>query len=213
MDPTGSAVLTIWSRYEKSLIFLLHISGLGSKKDIVFVVDTSPKMTGEDITSIKRYLHNVVDDLKISQNDVRTALFTNTPTTANSGFQGLEEGSSLNQIKAYIQNFQRDYYPFDLKFRLESAEQYLSDASQIRRDAEFILVIISKDDIDMTSLKTHLKRMKRLPEKTVLVRIGKDETADSEIGDNQLKVIGLEGLNDLPSIYQLIYKFFALTKG
>lgn len=192
---------------------LLNVSGLENKKDILFVVDTSPKMTSDDVTSIKRYLHNAVDDLKISQNDVRTALSTNTPTSANAGYLGLEEGSSLNKIKAYIQNFERDTYPFDLKFRLKSADQYLSDTTPVRQDAEFILVVISKDDTDMASFKTHVGKMSRSPDKTVLVKIGKYHSTDSEIGGNLLKVIGLEGFDDLPGVYQSIYKFFALIKG
>ena len=181
--------------------------------DVLYALDTSVGTKENEIEWLKAYLMKSVDDFTISPDDVRIAFVTIPVEENDSGFLDYKLGSSVERVKAFVQNIQRGG---STKYNFQSVLQYADTKlrSMKRDDAEFVLVIISKEPVSMKSLRDGIAAMRiDRPDKIAFVKIGKSVLSDSVIGNRELKVIDIDGYDGFGSAYHKLFKFLATKKG
>ena len=183
--------------------------------DILYALDTSKGTNEKEIEWLKAYLLKAVDDFSLSPDGVRIAFVLNGDPDGQSGFLDYKSGSSVERVKAFIQNIRRSSIT-TAKSNLPSALRYADTklGSMKRDSAEFVLVVLSKESVSMASLRAGIAAMRYdRPDKIGFVKIGKSELSDSTIGYRELKVVEVDGFDGFGDVYHELFKFLATKKG
>ena len=171
--------------------------------DILYALDTSKGTSEKENESLKTYLMKAVDDFTLSPDGVRIAFVViGNQDKDQSGLLDYKSGSSVERVKAFIQNIRRSPTATAAKSNLQNALRYADTklGPMKRDDAEFVLVVISKESIPMASLRAGIAAMRYdRPDKIGFVKIGKSELSDSTIGYRELKVMEVCLLYTSPS--------------
>ena len=185
--------------------------------DILYALDTSKGTSEKEIESLKTYLMKAVDDFTLSPDGVRIAFVViGNPDEDQSGLLDYKSGSSVERVKAFIQNIRRSPTGTAAKSNLQNALRYADTklGPMKRDDAEFVLVVISKESVPMASLRAGIAAMRYdRPDKIGFVKIGKSELSDSTIGYRELKVMEVDGFDGFGDAYHKLFKFLATKKS